>query len=86
VKGTAAIQRAATVIASPNFVATLADNFAFDVNIGVSPVMSEHVAHRTREPLSWIFIHRSHEYVLNSDHALSGISNYRIQSSWMKAP
>ena len=63
-KGTAAIQRAATVIASPNFVATLADNFAFDVNIGVSPVMSEHVAHRTREPLSWIFIRRSHEYVL----------------------
>jgi len=48
--------------------------------------MSEHVAHRTREPLSWIFIHRNHEYVLNSDDALSGINNDRIQSSWMKAP
>jgi hypothetical protein len=33
-KRTAAIQRAATVVASPNFVATLADNFAFEVNIG----------------------------------------------------
>ena len=52
VKGTAAIQRAATVVASPNFVATLADNFAFEVNIGVSRVRHEHVAHRTREPLS----------------------------------
>ena len=51
-KGTAAIQRAATGVAGPNFVATLADNFAFDVNIGVTPVMSEHAAHRTREPLS----------------------------------
>jgi hypothetical protein len=82
--GTANIQRAATVVASPNFVAALADNFAFDVNIGVSPMRREHVAHRTRESLSWIFIHRSHEYVLNSEGALSGISNYRIQSSWMK--
>jgi hypothetical protein len=24
----------------PNFVATLADNFAFEVNIGVSPVLT----------------------------------------------
>jgi hypothetical protein len=31
-------------------------------------------------------IHRSHEYVLNSDDALSGINSDRIQSSWMKAP
>jgi hypothetical protein len=41
---------------------------------------------RAREPLSQIFIHRSHEYVLNSDGALSGINNDGIQSSWMKAP
>jgi hypothetical protein len=83
--GTADIQRAATVVASPSFVAALADNFAFDVNIGVSPVRREHLAHHTREPLSRGFIHRSHEYVLNSDDALSGISNYRIQSSWIES-
>jgi hypothetical protein len=38
-KGTAAIQRAATAVASPNVVAALAEIFAFEVNIGVSPVM-----------------------------------------------
>jgi hypothetical protein len=38
--GTAAIQSAATVVASPNVVAALAEHFAFEVNIGVSPVMT----------------------------------------------
>jgi hypothetical protein len=58
--GTTVNQRAAMVVASPNFVVALANNLAFEVNIVISPVMIEQFAHRTRDSRSWVSILADH--------------------------
>jgi hypothetical protein len=70
-KVTAAIEKAATIVASPSLVVACADNFPFEVNIVVSPVMTWACCSLRRRLASCDSIHGTHGYVLIIDDVLN---------------
>jgi hypothetical protein len=70
-KVTAASEKAATIVASPSFVVACTDDFPFEVNIVVSPVMTCACCSLRRRFASCDSIHGSHGYVLIIDDMLN---------------